>query len=157
MRRSIDGLKGWRYYRRRMPQPKKGAKRPRSSPSSASVPADGNSKQPPAGLGELSFEASLESLEGVVDQLERGELELEASLAAFEQGVQLSARCSSLLASAEQRIETLTQDGGNWLSRPFEHDSGDPADSGNLGDPASDAGSSDAAVGTPGEPADGET
>lgn len=140
-----------------MPQRKKGAKRPRSSPSSASVPAEGSSKQSPAGLGELSFEASLESLEGVVDQLERGELELEASLAAFEQGVQLSARCSSLLASAEQRIETLTQDGGNWLSRPFEHDSGDPTDSGNLGDPASDAGSSDAAVGTPGEPADGET
>ena len=66
----------------------------------------------PAEQAELSFEASLERLEGVVDRLERGDLELEASLEAFEEGVRLSARCSDQLAQAEQRIETLTQEGG---------------------------------------------
>ena len=138
-----------------MPQSKKGAKRTPSSPSVPGVPADGDSEQP---AGELSFEASLERLEGVVDQLERGELELEASLAAFEEGVQLSARCSSLLVGAEQRIETLTQESGSWLSRPFEDDLGAVGAVGDLGggDPAADAGSTDASVGMPGAAEDEE-
>ena len=71
-------------------------------------------------LAGLSFEQSLERLEGVVDSLENGDLALEDSLQAFEHGVRLSARCSDQLASAEQRIETLTREGGNWVSRPFD-------------------------------------
>ena len=38
----------------------------------------------------LPFEAALARLEEVVDRLEQGDLELEASLAAFEEGVRLS-------------------------------------------------------------------
>ena len=87
--------------------------------SAATAGADGDS-------AELSFEASLERLEGVVDRLERGELELEESLTAFEEGVRLSARCAEQLADAEQRIELLMQQGGDWVSRPF--DPVDPVD-----------------------------
>lgn len=67
----------------------------------------------------LAFEAALERLEAVVDRLEQGDLELEASLAAFEEGVRLSRRCASQLEAAEQRIEVLVKEGGKWLARSF--------------------------------------
>ncbi len=67
----------------------------------------------------LAFEASLQRLEQVVDRLEQGDLELETSLAAFEEGVRLARRCASQLEAAEQKIEILMQEGGKWLARPF--------------------------------------
>jgi exodeoxyribonuclease VII small subunit len=73
-------------------------------------------------LDELPFEQALRRLEQVVDRLEQGDLELEASLAAFEEGVRLSRRCASQLESAEQRIDVLIREGGEWLVRPFEED-----------------------------------
>jgi exodeoxyribonuclease VII small subunit len=106
-----------------MPPSRKSSKR---SAATASDPTPGTAAGELAGL---SFEASLERLEGVVDRLERGELELEESLAAFEEGVQLSARCAAQLAQAEQRIELLMQQGGEWVSRPF-----DPVDEVTEGD-----------------------
>jgi exodeoxyribonuclease VII small subunit len=68
----------------------------------------------------LPFEEALSHLERVVDRLEQGDLELEESLAAFEEGVRLSKRCVVLLDTAEQRIEILIREGGQWLARPFE-------------------------------------
>ena len=68
----------------------------------------------------LSFEQALERLEGVVDQLEQGELELEASIEAFELGVRLSARCAAQLEDAEQRVEILTREGEKWQARAFD-------------------------------------
>jgi len=56
---------------------------------------------------DLSLEASLAELEGIVRSLEEGELTLEESLKAFERGVSLIRRCNSLLDGAEQRIEIL--------------------------------------------------
>ncbi len=69
---------------------------------------------------ELPFEKALSRLEQVVDRLEQGDLELEESLAAFEEGVRLSKRCVSQLDAAEQRIEVLMREGGKWLARPFD-------------------------------------
>ena len=69
---------------------------------------------------ELSFEAALERLDGLVDRLERGDLELEDALTAFEQGVALTRRCADQLDRAERRIETLMREGETWLTRPFE-------------------------------------
>ena len=57
-----------------------------------------------------TFEASLESLERIVRELERGELPLEKSLELFEQGVRLSRECQERLGEAERRIEVLLQD-----------------------------------------------
>jgi exodeoxyribonuclease VII small subunit len=78
----------------------------------------GASEAPPA--QELSFEASLERLEALVDRLEQGDLELEAALAAFEEGVALAKRCAGQLESAERRIEVLMREGEAWVARPFE-------------------------------------
>ena len=68
----------------------------------------------------LPFEEALSQLERVVDRLEQGDLELEESLAAFEEGVRLSKGCVSQLDAAEQRIEILMREGGEWLARPFD-------------------------------------
>lgn len=56
---------------------------------------------------ELSFEQALEQMTLLVEKLESGELPLEESVAAFEQGVKLSRRCESLLDKAEQRLQVL--------------------------------------------------
>lgn len=68
----------------------------------------------------LSFEAALERLEGLVDRLEDGDLELEESLEVFEKGVALSKQCASKLESAEQKVLQLVREGGEWLTRPFD-------------------------------------
>lgn len=65
------------------------------------------------------FEASLQALETIVDQLERGDLSLEASLAAFEEGVRLSRGCQQALDQAEQRIRILTEPSDDGEPEPF--------------------------------------
>lgn len=52
----------------------------------------------------IGFEVALKDLEGLVEKMEKGDLSLEASLTAFEQGVQLIRHCQDLLKNAEQRI-----------------------------------------------------
>jgi len=61
----------------------------------------------PGAKSEPSFESALERLEAIVDRLESGELPLEQALAAFEEGVTLSRRCTAELEAAERRIELL--------------------------------------------------
>lgn len=56
-----------------------------------------------------TFEEQLTALEGVVEQLERGELSLEDSVRLFEQGVRLSKACKQELDTAEGRIEVLVE------------------------------------------------
>ena len=56
------------------------------------------------------FETSLKKLEGIVKELEQGELTLEQSLQRYEQGVQLARFCNAKLEEAEKRIELLQTD-----------------------------------------------
>lgn len=63
-------------------------------------------------INELSFEAAYEELEQIVLKLESGELALDASVALFERGRQLSEHCQALLDSAELRVSKLSDDGG---------------------------------------------
>ena len=77
---------------------------------------------------ELSFEAALARLEQVVDRLEGGDLELEAALASFEEGVRLTRHCAEHLDAAERRIEVLLEEGAALVTRPFDDDTnGDPS------------------------------
>jgi exodeoxyribonuclease VII small subunit len=57
-----------------------------------------------------TFEASLEALEEIVQQLEGGDLPLEKSLELFEDGIRLSRQCQERLNQAERRIEILLRD-----------------------------------------------
>lgn len=68
-----------------------------------------------------TFEASLEALEQIVRDLERGDLPLEKSLELFEQGIRLSRECQERLSQAERRIEILLRDNqGRPVTAPFE-------------------------------------
>jgi exodeoxyribonuclease VII small subunit len=68
-----------------------------------------------------SFEASLEALERIVQELERGDLPLERSLELFEEGIALSRQCQERLGQAERRIEILLRDNqGRTVASPFE-------------------------------------
>jgi exodeoxyribonuclease VII small subunit len=68
-----------------------------------------------------TFEASLEALEQIVRELERGDLPLEKSLELFEQGIRLSRECQERLNQAERRIEVLLRDNqGRPVVTPFE-------------------------------------
>jgi exodeoxyribonuclease VII small subunit len=60
--------------------------------------------------GQKNFEAALEDLEQVVEQLETGELPLEDSLSAFEKGVGLVKFCQQKLDEVEKRVELLVKD-----------------------------------------------
>ena len=70
----------------------------------------------------VDFEGALARLEEIVEGLEAGELGLEAALAAFEEGVALSRRCSAQLDDAERRIEVLVEGGDELRTEPLETD-----------------------------------
>ncbi|MEM7578045.1 MAG: exodeoxyribonuclease VII small subunit [Planctomycetota bacterium] len=57
---------------------------------------------------ELSFEESLEQLEGLIERVESGEIGLEEAIAQYERGTALVKRCRSVLDVAEKRIAELT-------------------------------------------------
>lgn len=56
----------------------------------------------------IHFEQSIEELEHIVSQLEKGELPLDDSLKQFERGINLAQKCQKILSQAEQKIEMLT-------------------------------------------------
>ncbi len=64
-------------------------------------------------MEDLTFEEAFKELGETVAQLEDGDLSLEASLALFERGRQLSAYCSRLLEQAELKVTQLTQESAN--------------------------------------------
>jgi exodeoxyribonuclease VII small subunit len=66
-----------------------------------------------------NFEASLQELERIVKELEKGDLPLEESLRLFETGMTLSAQCKRQLEEAESRIEILMKKGSEMVPVPL--------------------------------------
>jgi len=60
--------------------------------------------------GEKKFKETIEELESVVEQLESGDLSLEDSLAAFENGVRLVKLCNQKLSEVEKKVALLVKD-----------------------------------------------
>ena len=74
--------------------------------------------RPPA---EMSFEEALAELESVVTRLERGDVALDESIALYERGAALRARCAAKLEEAEERVRRITlQDGEPKGTQPFD-------------------------------------
>ena len=72
-------------------------------------------------MTDIKFEDALARLEQIVDTLEAGNLPLEESLKAFEEGVVMARHCARYLDAAEKRIEVLTKDEAGVLrADPFE-------------------------------------
>jgi exodeoxyribonuclease VII small subunit len=66
------------------------------------------------------FEISLKKLEDAVARLESGELSLDDSLKAFEEGIKHAAICSRKLNEAEKRVELLLrQRDGSFVREDF--------------------------------------
>jgi len=59
----------------------------------------------------LSFEQALAELDQTVQRLSEGGLTLDESIALFERGQALAARCNELLDKAELRLRQLTPQG----------------------------------------------
>lgn len=71
-------------------------------------------------MTDLNFEECLGRLEQIVAALEAGNLPLEESLKAFEEGITLARHCARYLDEAERRIEILAKDEtGETTVKPF--------------------------------------
>lgn len=69
----------------------------------------------------VRFEDALRDLEDTVQRLESGDLSLEDSLAAFEQGVALVRVLNEKLTGVERRVEVLMRDDkGDLRTRPLD-------------------------------------
>ena len=89
----------------------------------------------------LSFEAAIEWLQTIVEELEGGSLSLEESIARYEEGVRLSRRLTQTLDEAEKRIERLTEDErGRSVTEPLELDPPAAEGPGRSGRPGAEPG-----------------
>ncbi|MBC8311493.1 MAG: exodeoxyribonuclease VII small subunit [Candidatus Marinimicrobia bacterium] len=67
---------------------------------------------------EISFEASMLSLEKVIEKLESGSTTLDEMVQLYEEGIKLTNACKSKLAAAEERITTLVNDNNDLKEVP---------------------------------------
>lgn len=70
----------------------------------------------------MDFEKKITRLEEIVSQMETGDLDLETSLKAFEEGVKLSRACHKDLEAAEQKVQVLMgqDDNGQAVTEDFQ-------------------------------------
>ena len=74
----------------------------------------------PGGEGP-TFEGAMRELETIVHDLETGETDLEAAIAAYERGVTLKKFCEDKLRQAELRVEKIDGDAaGDVRTEPFD-------------------------------------
>ncbi|MBR6021617.1 MAG: exodeoxyribonuclease VII small subunit [Kiritimatiellae bacterium] len=72
---------------------------------------------------EMSFEEALEKLEKLAQQMESGNLGLEAMVGAYEEGQKLIKTCTDKLNAVERRIEVLVKgEDGAVKAVPFEEE-----------------------------------
>jgi len=62
----------------------------------------------PEDVARMSFEQALAELETIVQELERGQLDLEAAIQAYERGTRLKEHCSRKLKEAQLRVERIS-------------------------------------------------
>ena len=67
----------------------------------------------------LSFEKAMEKLEEIVNNLEKGSLDLEGSLRAYEEGVKLSQYCNKILEDAEGKISMIMKEDDSYKETDF--------------------------------------
>lgn len=70
-------------------------------------------------MKELKFEEAMQELEAIANDLEKGDLSLEESVAKFEEGMKLSKQCSDIIGKAEKKITILLQKDGKIEEENF--------------------------------------
>ncbi len=71
-------------------------------------------------MAKEKFEESMTKLEAIVRKMETGEMTLEESLKAFEEGIRLSRLCAARLDEAERRVDMLIRENQKVTTRPFQ-------------------------------------
>ena len=61
---------------------------------------------------EFNFGEALQELERLVSSMEEGELSLEDSMKAFENGIKLTRECQTALQKAEQKVQKWLNESG---------------------------------------------
>jgi exodeoxyribonuclease VII small subunit len=89
---------------------------------SMSLTADGDRQGKETREPDMEFEAALEQLEQIVDELEQGEGDLTKALARYEQGVRLLTHCHGVLDGAERSVALLMEvdASGRPVTAPFD-------------------------------------
>ena len=67
----------------------------------------GSERLPPEIVG-MTFEQALAELEKIVQDLERGQLDLEAAIAAYKRGTHLKLHCEGKLREAQLRVDKIS-------------------------------------------------
>jgi exodeoxyribonuclease VII small subunit len=70
--------------------------------------AESGSPELPRDVAAMSFEQALAELEKIVQDLERGQLDLDAAITAYERGTQLKLHCDVKLREAQLRVEKIS-------------------------------------------------
>lgn len=68
-----------------------------------------------------NFEEQIEQLEAIVEELEKGDLNLEDSVSKFEEGIKISKDCNKMLEEAEKKITILVNQNGEFKEENFEN------------------------------------
>jgi exodeoxyribonuclease VII small subunit len=79
--------------------PAQPAPEPQAEPASGELPRE---------VMAMSFEQALAELEKIVQDLERGQLDLDAAITAYERGTQLKLHCEGKLREAQLRVEKIS-------------------------------------------------
>ena len=66
-----------------------------------------------------SFEELMEKLESIVQELEKGDLNLDDSVSKFEEGMKISKECNKILENSEKRISILLENNGEFAEEDF--------------------------------------
>ena len=70
-------------------------------------------------MAKEKFEDALGRLEEILKRMETGDMTLEESLKAFEEGIKLARICAGRLDEAERRVEMLLKQDGELVAEPF--------------------------------------
>jgi exodeoxyribonuclease VII small subunit len=76
-----------------------------AAPEAQAEPAG---RELPDEVAAMSFEQALAELEKIVRDLERGQLDLDAAITAYERGTQLKLHCEGKLREAQLRVEKIS-------------------------------------------------
>ena len=70
-----------------------------------------------------TFEDALKELEVIVEKLESGSLKLDEMIKLFEKGVNLTKSCQIHLKDAQDKVQTITKNGDDYIKKSGVHSS----------------------------------
>lgn len=86
-------------------------------------PAERDEREIASDVAVMTFEQALAELERIVQELERGQLDLDAAIKAYERGSELKAHCTAKLREAQLRVERISLAGdGKAHAEPVDLD-----------------------------------